>query len=407
MQSLRYSREPFGYLVVFPDGSIALYGESVEPLLGAATRREELEAHRLREIMVGPDFHLSSPLIVWFEVTHRCNLTCTHCYINAGAPREDELTFDEVVSVLDDLKKLGVFSLVLAGGEPYLRRDFPEILEYAASLDFIIAVVTNGSYLTPDVLRRVPQKNCRLTLSVDGIDAHHRIRGGHSTFALMQEKLELMQEMGVPCSISTVISKENIHELEFLLHWCMERDIIFRTVTFNPLGRGLVHRGTHNLSPEDAAASANLFMLQKKFEGEKDKEIGPCVSKFFNYALNLMYMTRREHCSRSIAYLAANGDVYPCVSSAAIESFGAGNVRDRPFSELWTTSFRDMRAITWDHFKVCNTCAYSSKDYFCANRCPCMSLVLHGELFGCGATEFEKEDLRLRTERLRTEMAYV
>jgi radical SAM protein with 4Fe4S-binding SPASM domain len=223
----------------------------------------------------------------------------------------------------------------------------------------------------------------------------------------MREKLELMKAMGIPHSISTVISKANIHELEKLLEWCIVEDVIFRTVTFNPLGRGLAYREVHSLSKEDAAVSAKLFAMQKRFECEKDKEIGPCVSKFFNYALTLMYMTRREHCARSIAYVASNGDVYPCVSSAAIESFSAGNIRRRPFSELWRESFRDMRAITWDNFTCCRSCPYSSKEYFCANRCPCMSLVLNGELFGCGASEFEREDLRLRTERLRTEFGYV
>ena len=122
-----------------------------------------------------------------------------------------------------------------------------------------------------------------------------------------------------------------------------------------------------------------------------------------------MYMTRREHCSRSIAYVAANGDVYPCVSSAATETFKAGNIRERKFSVLWDESFLEMRAITWDHFieETCHNCPLNSDSYFCANRCPVMSLVLNGTLFGCGATEFEKEDLRLRTERLRTEMGYV
>jgi AdoMet-dependent heme synthase len=407
MSQLRYSKERFGYLVVFPDGTIDLYNEGASMLLEHASGPDELEPFRLKHLAVPPDFHLKSPLIVWFEVTRKCDLKCTHCYIDAGRPRANELAFSEVKVVLDDLKKLGVFSLVLAGGEPYIRPDFPDILEYAASLDFIIAVVTNGSYLTPEVLERIPKRNIRITLSVDGIASHNLIRSGRSTFQLMEEKLDLMKKMGIPCSISTVISKANIHELKQLLIWCIERDIIFRTVTFNPLGRGLINLGTHALAKEDAAASAELFMMQKKFEGEKDKETGACISKFFNYALNLMYMTRREHCSRSIAYLASNGDVYPCVTSAAMETFGAGNVRSRTFSDLWEHSFKDMRAITWDHFEVCRSCPYSSKEYFCANRCPCMSLVLNGELFGCGATDFEKEDLRLRTERLRTELNYV
>jgi AdoMet-dependent heme synthase len=407
MSDLRYSKETFGYLVVFPDGSIELYRDSVRPLLATAQSRDDLTLHRLDRFIAEPDFHLNSPLIIWFEVTRRCNLTCTHCYIDAGRPRVNELTLEEIRRVLEDLKQLGVFSIVFAGGEPYLRSDFPEILEYAGQLGFVTAVVTNGSYLTREVLSRIPKYDCRVTLSVDGIEAHNAIRGGLSTFTLMQEKLGLMRSMGIPCSISTVITKANIHELEQLLEWCIDRDIIFRTVTFNPLGRGLVNLETHALQKEHAEASANLFMLQKRFEAEKDKTTGVCVSKFFNYALTLMYMTRREHCSRSIAYLASDGAVYPCVTSAALDAFCAGNVRDERFSSLWVSSFKQKRAITWDNFTVCQSCPFSGPEYFCANRCPCMSLVLNNTLFGCGATEFEKEDLRLRTERLRTELNYV
>lgn len=407
MHTLRFSEEDFGYLVVFPDGGIDLYDKDAAPLLHEGSTRHDLEEYRLKQLPVSPGFHLKSPLIVWFEVTRTCNLTCTHCYIDAGRPRANELDLSEVKEVLRDLRAAGTFSLVLAGGEPYARRDFPEILEFAAGLGFIIAIVTNGSYLTPHILSRIPREDCRVTLSVDGIDTHNSIRGGNSTFPLMQEKLMLMKDMKIPCSVSTVISKANLHELKQLLSWCEQQDIIFRTVTFNPLGRGLLNLGTHALAKEDAAASADLFMMQKRFEGEKDKTSGACVSKFFTYALNLMYMTRREHCSRSLAYIASDGEVYPCVSTAATATFGAGNVRDTKFSVLWEQSFRDMRAITWDHFHDCPTCPYSAKEYFCANRCPVMSLILHDELFGCGASEFEKEDLRLRTERLRTEMGYV
>ena len=103
MSKLRYSKESFGYLVVFPDGAIALYGDDVADLLEEAGTQEELEPHRLREFTIGPDFHLNSPLIVWFEVTRRCNLTCTHCYIDAGRPRKDEMSLAEIKATLDDL----------------------------------------------------------------------------------------------------------------------------------------------------------------------------------------------------------------------------------------------------------------------------------------------------------------
>jgi radical SAM protein with 4Fe4S-binding SPASM domain len=407
--NLRYSREEFGYLVTFPDGSIDLFSDEAARVFPAAADKADLDPFRLRRMSVGSNFHLRRPLIVWFEVTRACDLRCTHCYIDAGRKRPGEMSTREVFAVLDDLAALGAFSIVFAGGEPYLRPDFPEILNHAAQLGFVIAVVTNGTFLTPEIVRGIPRERCRLTLSVDGLEAHHAIRGGRSTIELMKQRLRLLRDEGVPHSISTVISKANIGELEALLMWCMKEDIIFRTVTFNPLGRGLLHLNTHALNEEDAKVSSAVFMMQKKFEKEKDKTTGLCVSKFFDYALNLMYMTRREHCARSIGYIAANGDVYPCVSSAATETFKAGNVRERKFSTLWDDSFREMRAITWDHFieKTCHECPLNSDSYFCANRCPVMSLVLNGTLFGCGATEFEKADLRLRTERLRTEMGYV
>ncbi len=404
---IRYSKEDFGYLVVFPDGSINLYSQDAEGLLVKNPSKLELEKYRLHQINIKNNFHLKSPLIVWFEVTKRCDLSCSHCYINAGKARNSELSLEEIKDFLDDLKNLGTFSLVLAGGEPYLRPDFPEILSYASDLGFVIAIVSNGTFLTEETLKNFPQENCRITLSVDGTTSHNIIRGGKSTFEFMKKKLSLLKSFEIPCSISTVISKANIHELEDLLNWCMSEDIVFRTVTFNPLGRGLLNRDIHQLKIEDAELSSKLFMMQKRYEGEKDKDIGMCVSKFFNYALNLMYMTRREHCSRSIAYVSSNGNVYPCVSSAAIDQFRAGNIRNTGFSYIWEHSFKDMRSITWDQFKVCHSCEFNSKDYFCANRCPCMSLVLHGELFNCGATDFEKEDLRLRTEKLKKEMNYV
>src|SRR6185312_9565993 len=151
---IRYSKEDFGYLIVFPDGSMDLFQESAAGIFDTARSKADFEPHRLDRLKVPPDFHLRRPLIVWFEVTRACDLRCTHCYIDAGKKRANELSTREVFAALDDLAALGAFSLVLAGGEPYLRRDFPEILEYAASLGFVIAIVTNGSLLTPELARR-------------------------------------------------------------------------------------------------------------------------------------------------------------------------------------------------------------------------------------------------------------
>ena len=145
--NLRYSREEFGYLVTFPDGSIDLFSDEAARVFPAAADKADLDPFRLRRMSVGSNFHLRRPLIVWFEVTRACDLRCTHCYIDAGRKRPGEMSTREVFAVLDDLAALGAFSIVFAGGEPYLRPDFPEILNHAAQLGFVIAVVTNGTFL--------------------------------------------------------------------------------------------------------------------------------------------------------------------------------------------------------------------------------------------------------------------
>src|SRR5690349_10255324 len=68
MSKLRYSKEEFGYLVVFPDGSIELYNPEVEAKLACASTKNELEQYLLKQFTANSSFHLNSPLIVWFEV---------------------------------------------------------------------------------------------------------------------------------------------------------------------------------------------------------------------------------------------------------------------------------------------------------------------------------------------------
>ena len=95
------------------------------------------------------------PLAVLFEVTHRCNLGCEHCYLTEGPvgrprPTREELTLDEVRPVLDQLAEAGTLFLTLTGGEVFMRRDFLEILAHARSCGFSVTIFTTGTLLTPE-----------------------------------------------------------------------------------------------------------------------------------------------------------------------------------------------------------------------------------------------------------------
>ena len=95
------------------------------------------------------------PLGATFELTERCNLRCLHCYIQqpAGSPEaaSRELTLPQVRTVLDKMADAGCMFLVLTGGEPLLRPDFPEIWRHAKGKGMLTTLFTNGTLLTPQI----------------------------------------------------------------------------------------------------------------------------------------------------------------------------------------------------------------------------------------------------------------
>jgi len=72
-----------------------------------------------------------NPFSVMFELTYECNFDCIHCYVRGSRKEKRELNTKEVFSVLDELKKMGIFRIGFTGGEPLLRKDIFDILDYA------------------------------------------------------------------------------------------------------------------------------------------------------------------------------------------------------------------------------------------------------------------------------------
>ncbi len=89
------------------------------------------------------------PLYCYFELTYRCNLSCKHCY----APKiyGEELSLNEIDSILDQLLKIGTLQLLLTGGEILIREDFFDIAFLARSKGFILGLMTNGTLITKDI----------------------------------------------------------------------------------------------------------------------------------------------------------------------------------------------------------------------------------------------------------------
>lgn len=390
---VRFRKEAFGYTLAFASGTVGFYSDDAGAMLLRGCTEKDLEACLLDEIPVERPFRLAGPLVAWIELTRACNLPCKHCYISAGRARANELTFEEITGLLDQLKQQGVFCVVFLGGEPMMHPRFSEIVAYAHDLGFVISIGTNGTYVTEEIVARLPREECYVSVSLDGIAYQKEIRR-KSTFEDIWQRLLLLKKHGIPTGIMTVMTDENIDELHQILDLAIENDFFFGKTPFTPIGRG--SRFAHLLPTPDKAASA--VALEKKDDAHERRmmaETGLTFTKFFHQCYKLSAAIRQEFCGISLVYVQSDGEVFPCTTCASAAKYGAGNIRRQSFAEIWDTGFDAIRAIGFDDFKGCGSCEFSAAPYFCTSRCPVTSEVYTGDALTCGSTPFLKESLRL------------
>jgi radical SAM protein with 4Fe4S-binding SPASM domain len=396
--NVRIRKEYFGFILAFSDGEIGFYSDGVADLLLRGATRSDLEPLRLHSLPVCEGFHLKSPLIVWFEITRSCNLSCNHCYIEAGKPREYELSTQEIFIVLDQLRAMDVFSLVLTGGEPMLHPDFLAIVQYAKKLGFIISITTNGTCITPEIIDQLPLEECIVSVSVEGFRSHEEMRSG-STFDEIKESLCALKRKGIPIALMATQTGQNTAELEAVFEYALEHGYFFGTTPFTPVGRGRLY--PQYLPGIDVAdASAHLYMKEKKHEEAMMDTVGLCVLKFLDECYRIARSTRRSICGVSMAYILSDGSVYPCALCASVGKHQAGNVRSDAFRKIWDKSFQFVRRITFDDHVTCADCELSGDPYYCTSRCPVTAELYTGNALGCGATPYGRKSLKRRTELL-------
>lgn len=399
--AIRIRQEDFGYVLAFASGEIDFYGHEAGEQLLRGTTRAGLEPYRLRTIPVRDQFHLSAPLIVWFEITRSCNLTCKHCYVEAGKPRDNELSTPEILDALDQLKAAGVFALVLVGGEPMRHPDFLSILDHAHALGFVISIATNGAYITQALIDRLPREECVVSVSVDGTAFHKEMRI-RSTWEDLRERILLLRKNDIPTAIMSTQADRNVDQLREILAFARENQCFFGSTPFSPIGRGRFFT-QYQPRPDIVEQAARLYMDDKRHDIVMNDTVGLCVAKFLDECHRIAQATGREFCGVAMAYLLSDGALYPCSICASNGKFGAGNLREQPFKRIWEESFQEIRQFTFDRFTQCPTCELSRAPYYCTSRCPVMAEVHTGDPLGCGATPFVKASLKRRTELLQAE----
>lgn len=190
-------------------------------------------------------FCKKTPLIVNWEITRRCNSRCQYCNIWSNVC--EEKTTSQVISIIQELSRLGTKMVHFTGGEPLLREDIGTILDYCADKNILTTMNSNG-FLVPQQLDKI--KNvCLLTISLDGPEEVHDSIRGQGAFGKVIRAIVAAKGKGIKVNLLVVLSRANLESIGFLLEKSRELDapLFFQPATELLLGSSAKNQVTPDI----------------------------------------------------------------------------------------------------------------------------------------------------------------
>ncbi len=277
---------------------------------------------------------LDAPICLTWELTYACNLSCVHCLSSSGRRDPRELSTEECFAVIDELERLQVFYVNIGGGEPMLRPDFFEILEYAAAHHVGVKFSTNGTFIDCAAAERLASMDyLDIQISIDGADAdvNDAVRG-EGSFAAARTAMDHLRDAGFgPFKISLVVTRHNVDQLDGFKAIADEYGAQLRVTRLRPSGRGV--DSWEQLHPTQAQQRQLYHWLLDR----PDVLTG---DSFFHLSAFGESLPGLNLCGagRVVCLIDPVGDVYAC-PFVIHDEFLAGNVRDEGnFTRVWRES---------------------------------------------------------------------
>jgi len=301
---------------------------------------------------VGPRRDPPGPVVIW-NLIRRCNLTCKHCYaISADKDFPGELTTEQIFGVMEDLKKFRVPALILSGGEPLLRPDIFDISRRAKEMGFYVGLSTNGTLIDDDRIDDIARVGYDYVgVSIDGLgQTHDTFRRLDGAFDTSMHGVRLCRDRGLKVGLRFTMTQDNARELPDMLDLLDDEGIDrFYFSHLNYAGRG-----NHNRK-DDAIFAMTRRSMDLLFERCLDRIRAGSPVEFVTgnndadgvYLLQWIQRNFPSHAAHMRRKLVQWGGNASGVNVANIDNVGEvhpdtmwwhhdlGNVKDRPFSDIW------------------------------------------------------------------------
>lgn len=319
------------------------------------------------------------PIVVW-NITRKCNLQCVHCYNDSGPDKTcNDISTADAKAVIADLAGFGVPSILFSGGEPLLRHDLFELMEYAVGKGLRTVISSNGTLIGVDKATEIKRLGVSYAgISLDGIGSiNDKFRGVTGAFERAVQGIRNCQNAGVRVGLRLTLTRRNVQDVEGLFDF-FEAEGVERVCFYHlvPSGRGaaiasedLTHAQTRD-ALDRILARARFFKqagrqtdiltvdnhvdgvyLYRKLLAEGDSR-APDVWKLLTWNGGGLYSS-----GVGIGCIDYNGNVHP---DQFWWRYDLGSIHQRPFSEIWTDpnepllkGLRDRRSRIKGRCRLC------------------------------------------------------
>lgn len=312
---------------------------------------------------------LDAPICLTWELTYACNLSCVHCLSSSGKRDPRELDTEQCKAIIDELQRMQVFYVNIGGGEPTVRPDFWELVDYATDHQVGVKFSTNGLKIDKKVAERLAASDyVDVQISLDGATAevNDAVRGPGS-YAMAIKALENLKEAGfADAKISVVVTRQNVTQLDEFKALADHYGATLRITRLRPSGRGAdVWDDLHPL-PEQQRGLYNW--LVEHGEGVLTGDSFFHLSAFAEPGAGALPGLNLCGAGRVVCLIDPIGDVYAC-PFAIHENFLAGNIlSDGGFKTIWQESDLFLELREPQNAGACTKCAH-----FDACRGGCMA----------------------------------
>ncbi len=295
---------------------------------------------------------LRVPLSGSFDLTHRCNLMCVHCYLGPQSSqqsmRESELSTRRVLSIIDEIVEAGCLYLLITGGEPLLRKDFKEIYRHAKINGLLVTVFTNGTLITDEILElfaNFPPQAVEISIYGATAATHERITGVKGSYRQCLNGIQKLLNYRISVKLKTILMTLNSHEFYDMENMARELGIPFRfdSAIFPCLSDGDKAPLELRVSPEEAIEKemsdySRVRQWQEYYEKRKNL---PVPDTLYNCGAGLTNF-----------HIDSYGAVSPCLMTTRYRYDLLGS----SFSARWQEDIARIRERKPRAGYVCNYC---------------------------------------------------